>query len=274
MDPENNPYATAFSCEVPAGGFVWIDGPTKTAQGSDAKGPWLVPEAGPGKPIRFEIPDNLFEEFGALAMDEGSIRRFANRFGVLGTEEVIPRVPARTSTKRYLGTGERLRRWRMEIMLMKAVTELAGAVNAKDAKRVRAWIKIGDGTATLVTEDKKADILSTRSVKAPAIRQGRPSEAARIVMQNVTNKKLLDASQVGVVRDGNTMRLLIFANSLLGVMWIQFARSMSQDRIRLCENCKDVLVLLHGHSRKHKRTCSKTCNNALNYKRKAKKGRK
>ena len=141
MDPENNPYATAFSCEVPAGGFVWIDGPTKTAQGSDAKGPWLVPEAGPGKPIRFEIPDNLFEEFGALAMDEGSIRRFANRFGVLGTEEVIPRVPARTSTKRYLGTGERLRRWRMEIMLMKAVTELAGAGRQAGARldQNRRW---------------------------------------------------------------------------------------------------------------------------------------
>ena len=277
MEPGNSPFATTFPTTVPAKGFEWVEGVEVTAEAKTAAEVWLVAVAGKGKDDHFIIEDSLFEEFGTLAMDEGSIRRFANRFGTLGVEKAISqRERGRGSRKRVLVVAEKLIRWRNEILQMRAALELAAAVDGKDTKRIRAWIKIGEGSASFVMQDKKTGAFAQRSVKDSDIRPGRPSAAARIVLQSIVNKKLVSSSQVGIARDGESTRLLIFANSLLGVMWIQFADAMSQDRLRFCENCKELLVLLHGYSRRDKKTCSKTCSNALNYKarsRAKKKGR-
>lgn len=223
-------------------------------------------------PLRSEPA--LFRTFADLDPTRDQVRSFADRFGNLGgdasTIVVIPRAdgsdatgsrsPARSGS---LATGERLRHWAAEIGKMRDLVELweAARVDAPVLGERVSW----SSQSVKYQSGRRWAIILDRRIDTEAFARLRPGDlvaAAMIHIQRCVNKELQERCTARLLWDQDRTRLdlRVVPRSLIGALWLQFARAVDGDRrFMTCVQCGRWMELSPDVRRSDARTCSGAC---------------
>ena len=263
--------ASPFYFAPPPGGFYWLENPAdphdKKKKGHYLVGHWTE-EWTEAHELSDREVEKLFLRFSELNPTRESVLEFANQYGPLGIFEAV-------QINRAICGAESLDRWTQEIERMRWAVELAAAVARGDRARLRKWLSFRDPHRLLYKRGGKIRFgTSGLEPVSQHVVPGRFSRAGRIVLHEMVNKKLSGGTRAGMVYDPKgDGRLLcrLIVNDLLSGMWMQFANSITDDRVKQCESasCKKVIILAPG-KRSDRKTCDDNCKAQLHRQRRKK----
>jgi hypothetical protein len=203
-----------------------------------------------------ETHTGLFKEFTSVNLDEASIVKFANQFGWLQGDEIVP------DQSNHLAGSDTSAFWFSEITEMRRLVNLWERVQSDDLHYLKTHIIYGKVSIQLKVEDISAEIAS-RDDPAFDELQNDVVWTALTYIGRCINKKLDNYHVTArLMQDRNTDReLTLFINpsSLISGLWFQFARAVEKNRqYRACEWC-GVPFVVGGKSAGGKRSDSKFC---------------
>jgi hypothetical protein len=215
----------------------------------------------------------LFRNFAELSLDtDDDILKFANKYGQLGIPahtDVTPRV---SNPLLYNKWDERRLDWKREISSMKAMINLWDMVKSKDHAGLERHLILDGGRdwEHWVYLSHPEVLEAARTISPEYAVSIRPNDYASILLhrdldwlpkgdllmrgsflvQQVVNNHLSGgpyertrwhgeaAAQLCFDRESGTHRLQFMPKTLLGAMWLQFARAIDGDRkYRACKEC-------------------------------------
>ncbi|MBI2844857.1 MAG: hypothetical protein HYX78_15805 [Armatimonadetes bacterium] len=229
-----------------------------------------------------DVPD-LYRAFANTAISQDGVLEFAGRYGLLGVGETIP-VEEETnpdgSIWREYGRVEYAHEWKRQILLMRGCVEILDL--ADDPFRP-------DAIALSKIFTRRGGRWHVRSAYMPGYRgQGKiehidleiwsddPHSFASIghddvlsvateFLRIVADRQLSGTTTASVVRDGDsgTLSLVYRPTSLLGAMWLQFAKVMTHtDNTRACLECGRTFEF----QRRTRLFCGEACQKKFNRK--------
>lgn len=209
----------------------------------------------------------LFRTFADVEPSETAVLAFANTYGLLGGE-ITQQTCLERGGKMLLAAGETLDAWTNEIQQMAGLVTLWELAKS-DSAAVRA--KLGD---VIKWHDHAVEYTTLRVRAWIATESHEPEMLARFVpgdlvgpalhyMQRAINKKLLThAVAARMLWDSRYTRLSLHLvpTSLVGCLWLQFARAVDGDRdYRRCPDCRKWFEITKHISRSDRTFCSPTC---------------
>ncbi|MEW6047164.1 MAG: hypothetical protein AB1609_11880 [Bacillota bacterium] len=220
----------------------------------------------------------LFRTFAHTPPTKEGIMAFAATYGLLndpGKRKLIDFVDE--EGRMGIARAEPLTFWRSQISLMSQAVELWDAVQAGDATtlgRRIVWKDVPGGTGVLYepprSEDSSRERPYTEWIAAPHVHPERLERLMRgdLVMpalyhiQSVVNANLKERVSVELVWDEphTRLRLSIVPRSLIGALWLQFARAITDRKTyRRCEECGTWFEVSPGAARADRIYCSNAC---------------
>jgi hypothetical protein len=276
-----------FYWKVPEVGFEWVN--TKTAETRE-KGEFLVERAsavaGQLATSYRNYPafkkTSLFKTFADAEPSKEGILAFANQYGFLGSDAVVPihqPVPGERNTY-YSVPGERAEFWQREIRAMKHAVQIWEAAKICDAKFLSIFIKWhgsesgwqANGVSYYRPQDVFEECEKSIYLGSPEpgseitslFTPGDPVLPARFALHRLVNAKFKQHSAIPKLfwdrtRRGLTETLQIAPGSLISALWIQFAKAIEGNReYRQCEECTGWYEVSVDH-RSGARFCSNAC---------------
>jgi hypothetical protein len=199
----------------------------------------------------------LFRDFSVLVPREGALLGFANDHGLLGLEEP---------------DGDRLIRWRAEIISMSEVVGLWDCVQADssaleglfqwrpDGKEVE--YRYPDVTADEHPPSRDWGLFANTSDNAERVFSGDLIGPARLRIQRVINEHLADRLAVKLLWSTRSDHLGVHVVpiNLVGALWLQCAAAIEGARqYRACKTCSHWFELGPGAHPKNALYCSNNC---------------
>ncbi len=271
-----------FRWPVCSEGFQWISAyPMRDVPNLRRAKPrlFLIPRPG-GQltPLR-ELDQALFQEFAVIDQKPDSLLDFANRCGWLGVVQgIIPRSEIRSKTELKalpVKSGEDIHVWISEVRLMNRLVRLWSQTtrqplrSGKFKHRFRhgpeavwyEWETENDSGAELVADSRSSPEILNELQKLFGA-----NGLDRVLLwylQRAVNAKLSEHRiHVAIFwdRDYEKLGLTMVPRTLIGFLWLQFARAIQGDlRFRQCEDCRKWFECGGSSSRADKRFCSGTC---------------
>ena len=279
MSKRNGYYPQAS--RAAAGGYVWAIAWMEDREGRRGQGLLLVPDDPTEESSPVEVSDNLFAEFSRLEVCGETVQQFANESGWLGVatsgHPVVRSVPEEAGTilsgmnlkfgEQATLVGERLEDWASEVQSMRRAVDLANALEEKGLHQIDSWVRI---EPPLIRYNDKgfgddASSGASEAVLAPDVEEGQIRKAGRRILQTMINRELKKRTQIVVDLEGELSQQRVIANSLLGIMWLQFLDAVTKGTMGSCVVCSGLLVLAPRSGRTH-RNNRKTCSNACRQK--------
>jgi hypothetical protein len=283
-DAERNPDELfgdrEFVQEVAEHGYKWQTMPYLRGIGQRPEGPApLLIESEPfGDTKRAYTPltePNLFRAFAELNTDTRQpLLEFANRWGCLGKRVYGLLPPSRPGGEQQSVYGERLDEWMRAIWDMCAAVEMWDAVSNGNRKTIQKHIKYEP--AQSYKDKETGNLIRTvggwwyspgaTHIESPSreIPANDPMLAASIYVQQAINSHIFAATGPLLLRDaGGRQVFRLVPMSLLGALWLQFARVIAGDvSYNPCEVCGKILTIsneLKGGRRRDSSLCSVAC---------------
>jgi hypothetical protein len=290
-----------FLWNVPTAGFSWQDG--RVLQGeiqrpiqdvrerrflvaNDLTAQQLVRRYNP-----FTTTPTLFKTFSTLGTSESDYLAFANEYGDLGVDRFLTPTTGGASPR----TGEPLWIWQEEHRRLREVVDLLDAIAAQDLEKLRLWITISDRGARYERDDDavrhyqwiaiqsgeqqlRAELYqwayAAGSQDAVILRfaQGLTQALINAAIHGDRHEGLASTSaRVLLAPDRDKMVLHIVPHNLLGAMWLQCARVLTENTsFRQCEQCLKWFEISADQRRKQSKYCSDRCKVSAYRARKAK----
>jgi len=274
-----NDSLVTFIWQIPAGGFQWVD-VCPPAKATPVR--WLTVAASKGRrrPGRQYQPlqqyPALFRTFADTPPTEAGIVDFANQYGALGTGPRIP-VPIEGPVRARPTVDDSFGQWCDHIRHMHLVLQLWDAIVAGDMETLEARIEVDwqedEAFIRYHHEGEPHDVWysprqgnTTRMAVHPSLvsyLQGEDSSrGALIVVQAIVNYAI-KAYVNPLVRyrpEDNRLVPEIVPNHLLGVLWLQFAQSLtSHTAYRQCQACGTWFELSPDKNRIDRLFCKNAC---------------
>jgi hypothetical protein len=272
-----------FDRWIPAEGFQWANRRRYSELGTTVRGRadrFLVAVASTRRPQSYDVFSNgaLFRIFTETPATEDGVLQFANRYGHLGGH-CLRRISEPDPVKPNLfwpGHGELLSEWTTELGLMRhAVLDLWDNIRTGDTLRLKPYItweksivgfRVHYTCPELAGRKRTAFVIADQREDKPftQIRNGdilRPAWLALLRIITVHSRRF---PLNGVLTDRSTAKedsaeFSISADSLLGAMWIQFARAVANNPdFRRCAQCGDEFEITTD-KRADAKFCSPTC---------------
>ena len=285
-----------FRHYVPEGGYTWVKGwktPDRSGRANNSEELLMVPAAELGTEAytsvsRFSLKDEpgLFLKFARLENDPEAFVSFANNHGWL-----MPAIAAVNPQTNHVISVLPISVWRKELTAMKIATHLWDAVQRKDQRELRRFVKWNkteytvrleiavspQGVSSVDAGTRIEDVLRRpytvsnswlvrgESEKKEMQRFGpgagwEPGDTigpARLEIQKLINERLEKYChpRLYLGKDGKHVGMITAVN-LLGCLWLQFYQEVSGlQRLRRCEICHEELDVLENRS--HKRVHDK-----------------
>jgi hypothetical protein len=284
QEPASSPFD--FTWDVAESGHRWVQAipgqpsaRTRTPEVYLTDGhPW-----GTARMVRRHAPMRespaLFRTFADLEPTQEAVRRFADQYGMLGepVAEVIalplvggdPAAPVGVrfdiadGIERQLAEGERLDSWAAQIQTMVELVTLWDAVTrgtSSLAERIvwyedRVEYRYGRGWSLIAATLIDPQIFGR-------LRRGDLITPALMHLQKRVNERLAALATARLLwdHDREHLRLYVTPRSLLGVLWLQFARAIDGARRYLtCAQCGGWMEVSPDVRRSDARYCSGTC---------------
>ena len=279
-----NPLPVQFIWHVALGGHIWLD--THVISESTRQ-PFLTherPQAGGSGRLRTYQPlqehPALFRTFAETEPTQEGIKRFADQFGMLGSDCSKPIPLYRNHDDRHapVGSGELAGAWSGEIETMRWMIDLWEQARQGDVEALQPhirWTEDGNAVAYDSHPDKSTQELmsgqflwrkdsiavegdpvfsffSQGDIVGPALQQ----------VQAVINRRLKDRVSLRLLWKPHSGQrtLYIVPTGLIGGLWLQFAQAFEQDlHYRRCAVCNSWFELAPGRGRADKLVCSNAC---------------
>lgn len=216
----------------------------------------------------------LFRSFADLRTEPDEIRRFADRYGLLGgpaTEMIV------LPNDNRVHTGERLSVWWHEIVRFRRVIELWELVTSRRVGGLKKYIRWDDdGERVWYTSNPKVNgkgdsfgpgdefsVIASRDIRPHLLERTQRGDLIQPTwfrLQQVINKALEERVSPRLLWDEGELGLYHVPDSLLGLMWLQFGQAISGHKeYRKCSQCSTWFELQPGVGRKDKKYCSDAC---------------
>lgn len=288
-----------FRWGIPECGYAWVEARPTPKVGSDESqlgpsGRYLVESAPTGTLIRerlyepLEVRTGLFHEFAATEPTEEGILAFANRHGSLGTPvaRLVCREDETTEDPQTpCVMGEPLEVWQDEIVSMRQVVDVWGAVQRDDTKYLRRHIKWGEsglvsfdshpslprlgGPLDLAAPDP-GDRRDSTWIASPHYKadlwehfsQGEVVKPALGLVQREVNTHLSNRISARLLwnRDFSGLDMYVVPRGLLDALWLQFALAVEGGkRYRQCDACRLWFEVSPARARTNRKYCSDAC---------------
>lgn len=270
-----------FRWQVATGGYQWIQ--TQAApgmEGARAAGLFLTAIT-PPVTARLYVPlpqyPALFRTFIETPPTPEGIQAFANQYGLLG-EPVITSIQL-PNTPRIVG-GELLGRWQAALATLKQAVTLWDLVQADDVERLAAHIIWTGDTQVdyrgpLWRSDETAPpenvawtphaLIASAQFQPERLEHFQPGDVgqpALYYVQQVVNTALEGQVSPRLLwnEERTALGLYIFPHSLIGALWLQFARAISGNKsYHRCEYCGKWFEVSLEASRPTRVYCSDAC---------------
>jgi hypothetical protein len=278
-----------FIWEVHEGGYEWVETstfPPKELTERDAR-PELfltdaIPLGGAGfkrwryHPLR--LYSGLFRAFAETDPSPEGIRSFANEYGLLGVDPVVPIIlpHTRISDQNAVGTGESLETWVKEICAMRQALSLWDIARMGDVKGLSRYIRWEGSKRVVYTS---ASERQPRAKGAPhswqllADKESLPEMMERFCpgdliqpalyrVQHVINTYLKGRVSFQLLWENQRTQLALYAvpHVLIGALWLQFSRAIGGNKeYRRCRECKIWFEVAPDTARTNKRFCTDAC---------------
>jgi hypothetical protein len=229
------------------------------------------------KPL--ESATGLFREFAQLRETQAAALNFANLYGMLSDGSWV--VPTTSPKVRVVSIGTVITGkkqttvipgaephgfWVRQIRAMHRAVELWDAVRSNDRQHALAgFIEWRDRSSVMYRSRDGAKEWIASTVHHPellsTLRYLDLVQPARYQLQRLVNGGLREfTSCPQLLWDNGDMFLFIQPRSLLGAMWLQFARAIDGDReYRVCPGCDRWFEIGGGQRRADAKACSGTC---------------
>jgi len=253
----------------------------------------VLPTSGPRR-IYAPLLDHpaLFKTFADTPQSPEGIAEFANRYGFLGFAEIVGSVSATRSElpasvaetfgtsqaiRRRTGTvGEPVEAWFSEIGAMADMLRIWEAAQGTDQHALAQRIEWQtDKLVTFRDSVGGCEVIADSHFHPELLTRMNPGDLvfpAKLMVQERTNQKLRKlkvSAQLLWNSNWSALEVSLVPSSLLGCMWLQFARAIGGDKsYRACENCKRWFEIGGGTlgGRSDKRYCCGTCKAAAHAK--------
>ena len=206
------------------------------------------------KPLRV---GGLFLTFADTPLTEDGMRAFANRYGFLGGgDEVLAPWPAESGGgEGYLRDAESWESWEVALTCMKVAVKLWRLVTNEDRRALEhliSWRPTRAGREIVIEHRNHVRTWHYHQFQTVAVPDGfrlPPNDVlgpARLFVQGWVNMRLwaLTAPLLFWNADRDKQVMRIVPKTLLGAMWLQFARAVSGEvRYRPCKACGKWLTL-------------------------------
>lgn len=278
---------SSFLFQVSLNGYEWRDLLDAKPERSSHSKRYLVPQhAGdPGDfPVRVYDPSDepaLFRNFADLEDSETAIKSFADRYGPLGgpVSKTVGIPVGSSTTKELVDLGETRDDWSQAVLeLQHAIRfwDLAQDRNTTELAKHVVWKGSEEDEEYSVGFFGKAQAPSTKRtslqggywlIAHSTIGGGEINRFAYgdvigptvLHVQSFANEKLKMSAQPYLVSGPNKLRPRVELKpiGLLGALWVQFARSIENDRhFRRCEHCDTWFQYEPGRGRYPRKFCS------------------
>ena len=220
----------------------------------------------------------LFREFAATALDEASIKAFADRYGMLGGQVPIPLAARPGRTGSLMGVGEPLALWEKEITDMRCCVELHEHARKENLEALARHIHWSDGRVRYMSHPdwKPSDGIPVderlsfsdivREAANPqlfqSLRYGDVVTPALWYVRSEINSRISEQTSPRLLWDVDSSSLItrILPKNLFGAMWLQFALSVERkSEFRQCSHCGKWFELSPSMARSDKQFCSTAC---------------
>jgi hypothetical protein len=222
----------------------------------------------------------LFREFVSVPATEDGFLSFANKFGNLGIGVPIFRDDSVRDGKRvsHLTMHDPLHRWYEAHHKMREIVDVLSAIQDRNLGVLREWINIADGGIryhrnddwgqhwawVTIAKQRRAylwDWATSADSEDETILRGAIGFAQGEINSAVSNSSGL-ASTMRVVFDADKrqMSMRVCPSNLLGAMWLQIARALTENPpLKQCEYCDRWFELSSEAKRGITRFCSAKC---------------
>ncbi|MFN8058130.1 MAG: hypothetical protein U0Q12_03135 [Vicinamibacterales bacterium] len=223
-----------------------------------------------------DVP-TLFREFAAIPATEESFGQFANEYGLLGVDEFL-------EGQEPFARGEPFHRWVEEQRGLVPVVDVLVALERGDVEQLRRWFSIEstDGSPIGV-KYQRIDVWGKQFDTVATAKGHRPSAWAYIMaapddktsfmrmatcwLQNEINERLSRGHPLPYVGarvffnpDDARYVLHVVPRNLIGAMWYQCARSLTENSVfRSCAHCGTWFELSPVARRRNTLYCSPRC---------------
>jgi hypothetical protein len=256
--------AYRFNWQISEGGYVWQKRPEEKRASFNGRSSDLV-LVPLGSRARSYVPNqDLFLTFAKLGRNSSDrMLEFANEYGLLST-----------------ATDEPFMWWSMNVETIGSVVSLWRAVKSADAADLAKYIEWSNREQVNYRDPtgRTLPIANShiRSHLLEELVQGDALSAASAYLRETVNEHLrkLVAPRLVPAGDRKKMSMYIVPESLLGNLWWQFARAISNSQtFRNCSNpnCGELMLVAPEGTgyRSHRTTCSEACRARLYIDRKA-----
>lgn len=224
------------------------------------------------KPLE-EFP-TLFREFATQTESEDSFAAFANKYGELGIGVLVARPGPLTLAEPYY-------EWVNEHRRMRRVVDVLVAIRANDAATLGQWFVV---TNDSVRYERADDVHMAAGMVAVAgsyrtylwdwaSAAGTHEDALirfatgwaqyeinKAIADSDSKRQTLTHARVLFDVDRGRMMLRVVPDNLLGAMWLQCARALTDNPVfKECEHCGKWFELSPDNRRKQSKYCSDRC---------------
>lgn len=260
--------------DVRARGYQWIDA-TSAEFPDDGPQRFLVESEGDTTISRYSLEDHpaLFRVFADTPPTEEGILEFARKYGRLGgdAEERIQAFFADREVSPIV-MAERFGTWAGQIEVMRQQVQLWDMARASDTQGLSRFIEWEGRDAVFCHDGGSRDrtgssqTIASWNVAPELLQQLRPGDLIQptlVVVQRSVNTQL-GGGRVSprLLWDHTQTRasLHIVPNSLIGALWLQFARAIDGDRsYRRCTECQKWFEISPKTARTTRLYCSNAC---------------
>ena len=276
-----------FRWYVDEGGYNWLRVPW---QEKFLIGAWRelelfltsgVPE-GVERPVHWYYPlhqhTGLFRHFAGIEISKDSIQKFANTYGLLGgnlsksillplkdSVQIPPGKGRKPKRRGTLGIGETARSWVDEISEMRRALMFWDLVAAKDRKRLSQHVHWVRPDAVRIDFESGSSWIATpeiRSYRLDQIPKGDVIRPTLFYIQEIINKHVEGRVSPRLLWDTQRqqMSMHIVPNSLIGALWLQFARAVDgEKKYERCLECKTWFEVSLEAARTNRKYCKDAC---------------
>jgi hypothetical protein len=263
-----------FTWRVDSLGYRWIEAeeflqrasdPSRTPRWEMDTPPFLTNRGNNSSTVLYEPMEEhrtLFREFAFVEQTKAGILSFASEYGLLGGDAPVyvdTRDPARIDV-----WAEPLSAWVAEITAFRILLDMWDSARAGNIFRLGDRILVTSPTiatirwpatdARIITpqmESLIARTVGTKDLNRFAIEYVRESIRRRL--------QVLSFADMGQDDGNHRLPLSICPIGLLGLLWLQFARSLDGKDYRRCRQCGEWFEISRPAGRSTKQFCNGAC---------------
>jgi hypothetical protein len=256
-----------LAAPLSADGYAWHPGPFQELLNKEDgvyNEPALIRIGNPKRMA--QRPDDLFVEFSALASDD-QIKRFAERFGLLGVRAPKSLAPQNGKSTGEAITAELKSDWTRRIRAMNKAIELWMGIKTENRELLAQRVKwAGTHRVHYQAPDRPdgvagdSNLIELPAAHPPLKKTDDVIALARICLEVMINDNLMPAVRFALPLAEESTGTFIRPACLYGLLWYQLAEAMlALKSVRPCDVCQKPMLVTPGGFRGERRSCSAVC---------------